>query len=193
MTFVRKSGAARREEMIDTAAAVILQKGLRGATTRDVTTRMGVGRGLLNHYFSWEELRALAFSAIAEQDIKHTFITSPRASAKRILKRFTREAFTRQAEPYWRLWMEAIEEAIEDERLASIIHSHAAQTREHLQALLERGAEKCLWQCKDSSAATWRILALQDGLLGFLLLGTPGLTRKKAAQLFENGVALELV
>lgn len=192
MTFVRKSGAARREEMIDVAAAMILKKGLKATTTRDVTTKMGVGRGLLNHYFSWEELRALAFSAIAEQDIEHTFLTSPRASPKKVLKRFTREAFSKQAEPYWRLWMEAIEEAVSDDRLASIIHSHAAQTRENLQTLLERGVEKSLWRCKDPKAATWRILALQDGLLGFLLLGTPGLTRKQAAQLFENGVTLEL-
>ncbi|MFK8083471.1 MAG: TetR/AcrR family transcriptional regulator [Granulosicoccus sp.] len=192
MTFARKSGAARREEMIKVAAAMILKKGLKATTTRDITTKMGVGRGLLNHYFSWEELRALAFSSIAENDIEHTFLTSPRTNPEKTLKRYTREAFSKHAEPYWRLWMEAIEEAVDDERLAQIIHSHAAQTRENLQALLTLGVETGKWQCKNPKATTWRIVALQDGLLGFLLLDTPGLTRRQAARLFEDGVKLEL-
>ncbi|XOT96462.1 helix-turn-helix domain-containing protein, partial [Alcaligenes pakistanensis] len=49
------------------AVEILLEVGVRAATTRMVTERAGVGRGLLNHYFRWSELRAQAWGEIFEQ------------------------------------------------------------------------------------------------------------------------------
>ncbi len=57
----RRGGAA----LIRAAAVdVLLAVGLRAATTRMVTDQAGVGRGLLNHYFRWPDLRAAAWESI---------------------------------------------------------------------------------------------------------------------------------
>ena len=55
----RLSGQERRSQIVEGAYAVILEKGLAGTATRDVTRHLGVGSGLLHHYFTtWAELRA---------------------------------------------------------------------------------------------------------------------------------------
>ena len=53
------------------AVGVLLEVGLKAATTRAVTTRAGVGRGLLNHYYRWPELRAKAWAEIFAQVSAH--------------------------------------------------------------------------------------------------------------------------
>ena len=50
----------RRTAILSAAADLIRENGVAAVRTRDVTTRAGVGIGLLNHYFKWGELRALA-------------------------------------------------------------------------------------------------------------------------------------
>ena len=68
--MARMSGADRRQQIVEAAIEVILQRGLALASTRDVTRAIGVGSGLLHHYFSsWAELRAEAVRQAAWREI----------------------------------------------------------------------------------------------------------------------------
>lgn len=192
MAFTRKSKADRRAEIVAVAAQLMLRKGLKNTTTRDITTELGVGSGLLNHYFRAGDLKREAFEQVAKQDIEHTFGTGKVGAARRVIDRLQREAFSKHAEPYWRLWLEAMEEAASDPLLAAIIHEHTLAMRANLEAALAQGNSAGDWRCADPKGAAIRILAMHDGLLSLVLTGTTVLTRVQAKRHFKVAIAHEL-
>src|SRR5215468_914564 len=66
----RKAPAQRRAEMIEAAAAIAVRDGLDKVTAKRVAAALGVRPGLVDHYFSADQLVAAAFAhaASAESD-----------------------------------------------------------------------------------------------------------------------------
>jgi len=54
-TSRRRQAERRREQLIDTALGVFAEKGVSGATVKDLSTAAGVAPGLLYHYFRSKE------------------------------------------------------------------------------------------------------------------------------------------
>ena len=189
----RKSQAIRRAEIISAAAAIIVSKGFTTATTRDVTRYIGVGSGLLNHYFSWAELRRLAFDEIASLATTETFAGIDALSATQIMRRFVKDTFSMNAKPYLRVWIEAMDEAAKDPQLAKLIDQHAAHFRRGLVELIESGNDQRVWKCADPQGGAWRILAMHDGLVGFVVAGAPVISQRQAKRHLEIAIAHECV
>lgn len=180
MTAARLTGDQRRQEIFAAATEVLLEKGLIAATTRDVTLKVGVGVGLLNHYYSWFDLRAAAFEALATQDIASSFLAPDNEPAATTLERVLASAFQPSADGIWRLWIEAILLAATDHAIASSAARSAALMRCELAKLLTRGNDDGSWVCADPAGAAWRITAAHDGLIAYVLGSNTGLTRADA-------------
>jgi AcrR family transcriptional regulator len=56
----RAQAAWRRERLLDAALAVFVDKGVDGATVKDITAAAGVTQGLLYHYFDGKDALVLA-------------------------------------------------------------------------------------------------------------------------------------
>ncbi len=169
--------------LIQQAAAEVLREvGLHAATTRAVTDRAGVGRGLLNHYFRWPELRALAWEAIFAE------VEEPAAPPDQALETWLTTAFAPEARAYWRLWLEATDLAASDPAMA------AALTRVQGRMLARLTADLAAMhgRCPDPKATALRLTALQDGLAGLLLAGTTDLTPEAAEAHLRRAFALEM-
>lgn len=185
----RRSGAERREDIVKATAALMRERGLAAVTTRDVTGRLGVGAGLLNHYFTWSELRALAFERVirADLDAPAPAGETPAAALASLLD----GAFLPDTDPGWRVWMEAMEAARTDPALDAAVARCEAMLLDRIALILEVGHASGAWHCADPRAAAWRVLALHDGLVGFLLATPPRMTRAEAARHLRHLVKLE--
>ncbi len=174
---MRQSADERRGHIIAATAAVVLRKGLAAATTRDVTVEAGVSVGLLNHYFTWADLRAAAFETIVAADLAKTFDGSePNEQLERILS----AAFDPAQDHLWRVWIDATELSIGDPRLAEATIAGLSAIVDALAGVLRQGTRDRVWACADPTAAAWRIMALHDGLAGMVSMGVPQMSRAKA-------------
>ncbi len=160
------------------AAEVFLEQGLHGATTRAVTDRAGVGRGLLNHYFRWPELRAEAWSAIFAEVAGAQFPAG--IAPDDALERYLATAFDPEARAYWRLWPEATDLAGSDPVMAKRLRLANRTMIATMEDCLAAGTEAGIGQMDDPAGAALRISALYDGLAGMLLARTANLTEAKA-------------
>ncbi|NJS40514.1 MAG: TetR family transcriptional regulator, partial [Rhodobacteraceae bacterium] len=150
--------------------------------TRAVTDRAGVGRGLLNHYFRWPDLRALAWEAIFAE------VEEPEAAPDQALEAWLATAFAPEARAYWRLWLEATNLAASDPAMAAGLTRVQGRMLERLAADL--GAVP--GRCPDPKGTALRLTALQDGLAGLLLAGTTDLTPEVAEAHLRRAFALEM-
>jgi AcrR family transcriptional regulator len=159
----------RRAQILAAAVDVLLEKGLHAATTRAVTSRAQVGTGLLNHYFRWPELRALAwetiFDAVAQAQ------SAGRADPARALATYFDGAFDAEARRYWLLWIEAAELAAADPLLAGALRRVNARLQDGLAGILRAGVEAGIWSLPDPDATALRLSALHDGLTGMIVSG----------------------
>lgn len=180
----------RREELVAAAAELIAGRGLASVRTRDVTARAGVGVGLLNHYFTWSELRAEALGRVLGQGRDRLLglgATTPPARRDALL----RAAFDAGNDPLWQVWVEAGEAARTDPALARVLEAAMVAFVADVAALIAEGAASGDWACPDPEGAAIRLLALHDGLLGHLMSGVPALTREECMAHLAHVFALE--
>jgi AcrR family transcriptional regulator len=182
--MARLPAAHRRDALVATAAEVVLARGLARATTRDVTDRLSVGAGLLNHYFTWSELRVLAFERIVNADINRLLPAEETLGAKAIMDSLVRDLFAPRFDPVWRVWIEAAELAGTDPALEKSYTQCWQTWRVRLAQLLARGSRERIWRCDDPDGASWRLAALVDGLVGLTLLPDVKLGRDAARRHF---------
>ncbi|MFN7783803.1 MAG: TetR family transcriptional regulator C-terminal domain-containing protein [Lysobacterales bacterium] len=175
---IPSSDTGRRAAIFAAAKALIRERGLSEVRTRDVTERAGVGIGLLNHYFRWQALRAEAAVAALEEEIERVFPIAAAPGA--VLTGFVKQAFTERSAPLWRLWIETTDAALTDEEMSKALASCAVGLLERVASTLDAGSRLELWSCPNPRASAMRILALHDGLAGFVLTGIPPISRAEA-------------
>jgi AcrR family transcriptional regulator len=189
----KKAGSDRREALVATTAGLLLERGLAATRTRDVTDRAGVGVGLLNHYFPWAELRALALGRALGEAVARIVPHVEDADPAATLDAFVAASFAEESDPLWRLWIEAVDAAMSDAAIARATEAAARALHARLAACLAAGAVAGLWRCSDPEGAALRILAAQDGFSGFVLGGVPRIDRADAEAHLRHLVDLECV
>lgn len=176
----RLKGADRRTLILEAAERVILHKGLAAATTRDVTSDLGVAAGLLAHYFSWSALRAAAFSRVVVADIDQSVTGRSRDAPDTVLSDLVDGAFSAEADALWRLWLEATEMGASDALLAEAASEATDRWHGALSDLLARGHSDGVWTCTTPHESSWRIIAILLGLAGLCLIPGSPLSRDAA-------------
>jgi len=191
--MTRRSAEVRRTEILEATIAVMLERGFAGATTRDVTARLGVGRGLLHHYFaSWEELQRTAFAWLGEAAKADAIAATAGAPPLERLDRLLDLMLARGDDAHWRLFADAWDEAQREAALARIHAEIGSWWRGQVQEAIENAQELGAAACPDAGAAAWRLSALADGLSSSILLAQPALSRDLALELLRGAVRQEL-
>ncbi|MDX8355343.1 TetR/AcrR family transcriptional regulator [Cognatiyoonia sp. IB215182] len=189
----RLSGEERRTQIVEGAYMVILEKGLAATATRDVTRQLGVGSGLLHHYFStWGALRAEVVRTFISKEIAMLENDLAKIPAERLISHFVDWMVSDPDYRFWGLWLDAIEEARRDSDLAEIIEKGYLQWHAAIVGVIKRSVDAGLGVCDNPQNAAWRISALIDGLMGMLALGRTTLSPDVVKSLLQQQIAMEL-
>lgn len=187
--MTRLSAADRRTTLLEATVAVMLEKGFARATTRDVATRLGIGRGLIHHYYpTWSDLQRAAVTAVADvaQAKAKSAVASlaPRAALDALLGLLVADP----DDAHWRLMADAWDEAQTDPGWARLVIESGAWWRTCLVDVLS----PLMSDAEATRDAAWRLLALADGLSGHVLLAGSPLGRDEALRLLRTAAAAEL-
>ncbi|MEL7137488.1 MAG: TetR family transcriptional regulator C-terminal domain-containing protein [Pseudomonadota bacterium] len=191
--MVRMSRDDRRKQLLDAAIEAILEKGVAQASTRDVTRALGVGSGLLHHYFSsWADLRAEAVGLAARREIDELHRLIAEKPALEALDDLADWMVQDEEMRHWRLWLNAQDEAHRDDRLADVMNVAIAEWRALIASLLARAFEGADLHAADVDGAAWRLAAVIDGLAGPMLVRRATTSPKVARALIEAQIKLEI-
>ncbi|MFQ6549149.1 TetR/AcrR family transcriptional regulator [Aestuariibius sp. 2305UL40-4] len=191
--MTRISGADRRQQIIEAAHAVILEKGLAQAATRDVTRRLGVGSGLLHHYFkSWQTLRAEAVRHSVESEIAQLQQTLDRTPPPQWIELLVDWMTADGDLHHWSLWLNAVDEARRDTELAEVVRAAYIQWQQVVIRIIDRLVEDGIGHRPGTPAAAGRLCALVDGLAGAVFLGEQVMTPQTAKSILRDQIKLDL-
>ncbi|RST08644.1 TetR family transcriptional regulator [Streptomyces sp. WAC05374] len=163
---IRKSPAARRAEIVDTAAAVALTEGLECITLRRVAEELDVRPGLISHYFpAVEDLVAEAYGQAAATELDALLPTdrggaTPTRHLARFLARTTGEAYDNIS----RLWLNARHLSRYRPTLRDRVAVQEAAWRDRLEALIRDGVHQGEFRTADPMVTAMQILVVLDGL-----------------------------
>ena len=188
----RMSGADRRRQIVETATEAVLQRGLALAATRDVTQAIGVGSGLLHHYFpSWADLRAEAVRVAVRREIEEVKALVADMPPVEALDRIVDWMVEDEDMRHWRLWLNAQDEAHRDDLLAGVMNAALLDWHRLIADLVIRVAEDRGAKVAEAEAAAWRLTALMDGLAGAMLVMGSVVTPEMARELMKAQLHLE--
>jgi AcrR family transcriptional regulator len=184
-----EGGSTRQDRIVQATIALLLEVGLRAATTRAVTVKAGVGTGLLNHYFRWTTLRALAWGRIFDAVAQDQF--PPELEPQVAIERYFTTAFSPDAHRFWHLWSEGTELAVSDDAMRAALDTARSRLSEGLLGVLAAGCRSHRWQLPDPHGTAIRLGALYDGLAGLLLSPTATMTAEQAGMHLRTAFGLE--
>ncbi|WP_306017462.1 TetR family transcriptional regulator C-terminal domain-containing protein [Oceanicaulis sp. MMSF_3324] len=190
MNDTKLSRGEGRARIFQAAAEIVYERGLEKAQTRMVTERAQVGRGLLNHYFKWPELRAAAWETLFQAAVSDLWRAGEAPAAA--MDRFVSEAFTKEARLFWRLWIEAERLAPADAPIRAALTRIRRQLRERLVEVLQAGAQAGVWTIQDAQTTAIRLEALRDGLAGLIMAEDPDMDNARAQALLKHQFIKEL-
>lgn len=191
--MARLAGEERRKQIIEAAHTAILDRGLAQAATRDVTRALGVGSGLLHHYFpSWLDLRAQAVQLAVDREISEVQVSTSSLGASESLTYLISWMVEDEDMRHWRLWLNAMDEAHRDPRLAKVMTSAVQRWHEMVKELIARAQKEGICPGDDPAIVAWRLTALMDGLAGMALIEGGSMTLEKARNLLTKQLTLEL-
>jgi AcrR family transcriptional regulator len=184
----------RREDLLKTACEVIAERGFGHTRTLDIARAAGVSQALLFYHFETKDrLFAQAFTYIARLhlnalgDIERS--TGTPFDRLRTLLRLCSPAIPTEG---WRLWIDAWSEAMRSSELEEISRRIDAQGRLLLRSIIESGVGCGEFKCDDPDGATWRILALIDGLAIQTHVHPKVISRRRVNTLIRTAAANEL-
>lgn len=162
----RKDGRARRQEIVDAAAAIALDEGLSAISARRVARRADIPSGLVTHYFATiEELTATAFVQVVSaerDDIRARARQAPSALAQ--LQTTIAAYVDPGRDPIGLLWLDAWRQAADRPGLRAAVIDQMERDVADMQEIIATGIASGEFRTDDAPAVVaMRILALLDG------------------------------
>ncbi|BCY11623.1 TetR/AcrR family transcriptional regulator [Actinoplanes sp. L3-i22] len=163
----RKDPAARRAEIVATAAGVARAESLEAVTLRRVANLLGVTSSLVSHYFPVaEQLVAEAFGTLVTADLQgHFAVVERQAGAVARLRTLLRRWVTADTEPSAAVWLDAWGQARTNTALREEVNRRMLAGHRRVVDLLTAGVAEGAWSPADPDATAWRMLTLLDGVI----------------------------
>jgi AcrR family transcriptional regulator len=164
--MTRRSAEVRLDALLRTACDVILARGLPNTRTADVATAAGVSQALVFYHFeSKDRLLAQAFAYAAEQDLARldevmSSKAGPLDRLRKILKIYAPTGNSKA----WALWIDGWAESMRVPELETVSRRLDLRWKEAVTDVINAGIADGVFTCDDPVGASWRLIALIDGL-----------------------------
>ena len=184
----RMSPAARREQIVAAARAMIVRRGLGSTSLRDIAAEADVSMGTVTYHFdSVDDILGAVVIAESERFYEQVVAAADaEPDARRALDMLIEPLFAEgdEVEAHWRIWTDywaAISQrpGMNDAYGARIRHWERCVAR-----VIARGASDGTFREVDSDAAALKLAAYSDGLATQRAQGVTALTRTIARAWF---------
>ena len=161
----RKAPAQRRAEIIEAASAIAVRDGLDKVTAKRVAAAIGVRPGLVDHYFTADQLVAAAFAHAASAESDEVFgaaaaLEEPADQVRHLLATWLNPG----QDPISLLWLDAWQASRHRPALHAEVTALMTKDIGRLTAIIQAGADRGQFTCAEPYVAANQIFNVVDGL-----------------------------
>jgi AcrR family transcriptional regulator len=192
--MTRKRSATRREEILQAAAAEMLECGIGNVRAADVAARLDVSQALIFYHFATKErLITQAFEYHETQFLARLDAIVGRSSPAPVRLRAALRLYAPSGgAPGWILLFDAWATARRVPGLRKTLRELDARWRAGLAEIIVDGVAEGTLECADPDGAAARIIAYLDGLSVALVARQRNLTKKQALHWLSAAIRDEL-
>ena len=187
---MRRLDAVRRPQILDTAVALVRERGLWNVRISDVATHAGVSPANVVYYFGTKD-QLFAQAITVADDAFYNTVEPELARLNRAIDRIAL-LIVRSGASDWLLWMDLWVYSWRHPEAAAAQHVFARRWRAAFAEIIRYGEATGEWDGVDADEASLRLAALTDGLAVHMVLGDPDHTCERYVDLSLAAAALEL-
>jgi AcrR family transcriptional regulator len=151
--------------MIEAASAIAVRDGLDKVTAKRVAAALGVRPGLVDHYFTADQLVAAAFAHAASAESEQVFgeaeaIPDAPGQVRHLLATWLHP----DQDPLSLLWLDAWQASRHRPALREEVTAQMAKDIERLTVIIQAGADRGQFTTTEPDVAAGQIFSLVDGL-----------------------------
>jgi AcrR family transcriptional regulator len=185
----------RRNEILEAARVVVLERGLANTRVADVADALGVSTGLIHYHFaSKDDLLAATLRHAADADI-YRLEKSVASSVDPVerLDRTLREYLpSPRGDQTWLLWIDTWSAGLRNPVLRDISEELDEAWVRVLEGVIVSGVDAGRFTCADPRASAWRISSMLDGLGLQVVLHRRTMSRSQMLEHARIAAAFEL-
>jgi AcrR family transcriptional regulator len=160
----RKAPEVRRQEILDAATSLSIERGSASISVRDVAERASVAPGLIHHYFpSLDALITESFGSWADE-----ILTRLRQQAEGVSPRTGLALVVTNLTPEERIWNDALTTSSRFSQLNQRARELSIEYLAHVESLIRAGIDEGVFRCDDPTLAAWRLILMLDGLVAMV-------------------------
>lgn len=182
--------AARREQILSAACAVVSEMGFRSLRIADVASRAGTSTGTVHYYFDTKtDLMRAAFEwNFARSLERRRPVLERELDPRRRLRAFVDSYLPDDVVTVesWRVWAELWVEALHDPGLRELNQQVYGAWRELMSEIISAGQEAALFGGRDPVVVANALIAMIDGLALQVLLGSQDMTLPRMRSVCEQ-------
>jgi AcrR family transcriptional regulator len=186
----RRLDAVRRPQILETAVALVRERGLWNVRISDVANHAGVSPANVVYYFGTKD-QLFAQAITLADDAFYDAVEPELARLDRAVDRIAL-LIVRSSTSDWLLWMDLWVYSRRHPEAAAAQHRFARRWRAAFAEIIGYGEATGEWSGVDADEASQRLAALTDGLAVHMVLGDPDHTRERYVELSLAAAALEL-
>lgn len=185
----------RRQQILDAAHRVVLERGLHDARVSDVASELGISSGLIHYHFATkDELIGAMLRDSAEREIAavESVLATVDTADRRLAVLIEAYLPSVRRDPSWVLWIDAWGEALRDPTVRRISEELDAAWVQLTADVIADGVVEAVFESEDPTASAWRLCAVLDGLGLQVVLHQATMTRAQMHRHVVRAAELEL-
>lgn len=186
----RRLDAVRRPRILDTAVALVRERGLWNVRISDVAEHAGVSPANVVYYFGTKD-QLFAQAITVADDAFYDAVEPELARLDRAIDRLAL-LIVRSSTSDWLLWMDLWVYSRRHPEAAAAQRGFARRWRAAFAEIIRYGEATGEWSSVDASEASQRLAAMTDGLAVHMVLGDRDHTCERYVDLSLAAAALEL-
>ncbi|ROR08690.1 TetR/AcrR family transcriptional regulator [Erwinia sp. JUb26] len=191
---MKETAEELRANILSSAIALFIEKGVEKVTTRELTERVGISRSHIYHYFrDWQTLCLEALTVYMQADLDNLKARVAGLPAREQLRLLINNYLPEVQDAVWQLYGSLWQLAVHNEDYAALARLMVDRWQQLMADIIAAGIDEGMFSSRDPARITRQLGAIVNGYSDLLIVEPSASARQQAMEDIDAFIAQVLL
>lgn len=191
---MKETAEELRANILSSAIALFIEKGVEKVTTRELTERVGISRSHIYHYFrDWQTLCLEALTVYMQADLDNLKTRVAGLPAREQLRLLINNYLPEVQDAVWQLYGSLWQLAVHNEDYAALARLMVDRWQQLMADIIAAGIDEGMFSSRDPARITRQLGAIVNGYSDLLIVEPSASARQQAMEDIDAFIAQVLL